>query len=130
MTTATRRGTGSAGQSTVELALGLPVLVAGLLFLMQVGLVVRDQVLVVHAARTAARAAAVEPGSPAPTLAVVRASPGLDPDRLRVSVVRRGAVGDLVEVRVSYTSLTDVVLIGPLLGAFELEATAAMQVEQ
>lgn len=123
------RARGSSGQSTVELALGLPALVVALLLLVQVGAVVRDQVLVVHAARAAARAAAVEPGASAPTVAVVRSTPGLDPDRLRVEVVDRGGVGGLVQVRVTYRAATDVVVVGSLLGDVDLEATAAMRVE-
>src|SRR4029078_2878808 len=42
------------GQATVELALVLPLVVFALLAILQVGLVVRDQVAVVHAAREAA----------------------------------------------------------------------------
>ena len=45
----------------MELALVLPLVVALLLAVVQVGLIVRDQVLVVHAAREAAREAAVDP---------------------------------------------------------------------
>ena len=48
------------GQSSVEVALLLPFLALLLLAVIQVGLVVRDQVLVVHVAREAARAAAVD----------------------------------------------------------------------
>ena len=55
----TRRREG--GQATVEVALLLPLLATMLLAVVQVGLVVRDQVLVTHAAREAARAAAVDP---------------------------------------------------------------------
>ena len=49
------------GQATVEIAMLLPVLVTTLLLVVQVGLLARDRVLTVHAARTAARAAADEP---------------------------------------------------------------------
>jgi Flp pilus assembly protein TadG len=44
------------GQATVEFALLLPVLVLAAVAIIQVGLVVRDFVSVVHAAREAARA--------------------------------------------------------------------------
>ena len=43
------------GQSTVELACILPIVVICLLLAVQAGLVVRDRVLVVHAARAAGR---------------------------------------------------------------------------
>ena len=48
------------GQATVELALGLPVVLLGVLLVVQVGLVVADQVRVVHAAREGVRVAAVD----------------------------------------------------------------------
>ena len=48
------------GQATVELALGLPLVLLGVLLVVQVGLVVADQVRVVHAAREGVRAAAVD----------------------------------------------------------------------
>lgn len=49
------------GQATVELALVLPVVVVVVLLVVQVVLVARERVLVVHAARAAARAVAVDP---------------------------------------------------------------------
>ena len=45
----------------------LPLVVFGLLAILQVGLVVRDQVAVVHAAREAARAASVDPDRSRPS---------------------------------------------------------------
>ena len=50
-------GNDDAGQAAVEVALVLPFLALVLLLVVQTALVVRDQVLVVHAAREAARAA-------------------------------------------------------------------------
>ena len=50
---------GERGQAALEFALCLPILALLLLALVQVGLVVCDQVAVVHAAREGARAAAV-----------------------------------------------------------------------
>ena len=49
------------GQATVELALSLPVVLLALALVVQVALVARDRVAVVHATRAAARAAVVEP---------------------------------------------------------------------
>ena len=57
---APRRTRGARGQSTVELALLLPVVVLLLLAVLQMGLLARDIVLVTHASREAARAAAVD----------------------------------------------------------------------
>ena len=44
---------GDEGQATVELALVLPVIAMLMLLLVQVGVLVRDQVLVIHAAAKA-----------------------------------------------------------------------------
>ena len=52
------------GQATVEVALMLPVLVILAMALVQVGLVARTTVLVHHAAREGARAAAVGGSGP------------------------------------------------------------------
>lgn len=49
------------GQATVELALALPVVLLALALVVQVALLARDRVAVVHAARAAARAAVVDP---------------------------------------------------------------------
>ena len=51
------------GQATVEFALVLPLIVFALLAILQVGLVARDQIAVVHAAREAARSRGGRSGS-------------------------------------------------------------------
>jgi len=124
------RGAEDGGQAAVEVALVLPLLALLLLLLVQVGLIVRDQVLVVHAAREAARAAAVESGDAAPDRAAMLAG-GLDRKRLDTRVVSDGSrvVGATVRVEVTYRSPTEVPLVGELLGDPELRATAAMRVE-
>ena len=121
-----RRGT--SGQAAVELALVLPVLALLVLALLQVALVVRDQVLVVHAAREAARAAAVEPSPGAPRSAAVAAS-SLDPDRLLVSVSPARATGATVAVTVSYRSETYAPIIGSLLPDVVVRGGASMRRE-
>ena len=84
------------GQATAEYALVLlgVAAVALLLAAVQVGLIVRDQVLVVHAAREAAREAAVDPDPAAAKRAAVEGS-GLRASRLRVTLT--GAVTMRVE---------------------------------
>ena len=52
-------GRGDDGQATVELALVLPLVALFALFVAQVGVVVREQVLLTHATREAVRAASV-----------------------------------------------------------------------
>ena len=55
-----RSDRGSVGSATVEFALVLPLVLVVVLALVQVGLLVRDRLLVEAAARAAARAAAVQ----------------------------------------------------------------------
>ncbi len=120
------RGTGAdAGQAAVELALVLPLVVMMMLLVVEVGLVGRDQVLVVHAAREAARAASVGASDDEVRGAAVSAGP-LASDRLRVEVARHAQSGGRVEVRVTYRSRTDLPLIGPLLPDIDLSAEATM----
>ena len=116
------------GQASVEVALLLPVLVLVLLVILQVGLIGRDLVLVSHASREAARAAAVDP-DPGAAEAAARASGGLDPRRLTVSVTGRGAAGSLVQVTVRYRAGTDVPLVGALLGERTIRSSTTMRVE-
>lgn len=113
----------------MELALVLPFVLLLMLFMVQLGLVLRDQLLVVHAAREGARAAAVEPTIEAARAGALRGG-ALDPGRLRV-VTRRTEAGssDLIEVTVTYRSTTTVPLIGSLLGDVTLSESTTMRVE-
>jgi Flp pilus assembly protein TadG len=123
-----RRGQGEGGQATVELALTIPFIGLLLLGIVQVGLVVRDQVLVVHAAREAARAAAVHSDAASAEAAALAGS-GLSSGRLTVVRGERGPPGSTVSVTVRYRTPTAVPLVGALLGDVDLSATAAMRVE-
>lgn len=116
------------GQATVEAALVLPLVASLLLVVVQIGLVVRAQVLVTHVAREAARTAAVDADPAAARRAAVAATT-LDPSRLSVTVSGRGGRGSRVTVRVAYREPTDVPLIGSLLGDVDLRAQATMRVE-
>lgn len=116
------------GQATVEAALVLPLVVLLLLGVVQIGLLVRAEVLVTHAAREAVRAAAVDPDPDAATRAATTAS-SLDAERMKVTVQGRDGPGSRVQVEVTYTAPTDVPLIGGLLGDVTLQATATMRVE-
>lgn len=121
--------TGEGGQSTVELALVLPLVALAALLVVQVGLVVRDVVLVNHAAREAARAAAVDADPDTAGRAAGRAGP-LAPDRLQVRVQRGHGPDRSVEVDLRYRSVTEVPLIGWLLPDVTVEAIAVMHDEQ
>lgn len=119
---------GDRGQASVELALLLPVVLLLVLAVVQVGLVGRDVVLVTHAARAAARAAAVDP-DPGAATAAARSASGLAEDRLVVSVRDRGGPGSRVRVTVSYRIPTDVPLAGGLVGDLRVSRTVTMRVE-
>jgi Flp pilus assembly protein TadG len=125
----TRRGRGDAGQAAVELALVLPLVVVVLLAVVQVGLLVRDQVLVVHAAREAARQTAVDPAADAARQAAVAGS-RLEPDRMAVTVSDRGGPGSRVRVEVRYRVPARVPVVGQAVGDVTLQAAATMRVER
>ena len=116
------------GQAVVELALTFPLVVLLLLAIVQVGLVVRDQILVVHAAREAARAGVVDADPNAPRRAAIGSS-GLDPHRLSVDSGDRGPVGSTLRVVVRYRSPTEVPVLGALLPDVGLRAVTTMRVE-
>jgi Flp pilus assembly protein TadG len=116
------------GQATVELALLLPVVVLLALAVLQLGLVARDVVLVAHAAREAARAAAVD-DQPDAARTAAKASGGLDPDRLSVAVSGGGEPGSRVRVEVRYRIRTSVPIVGALIADHEVTSTATMRFE-
>ena len=112
----------------MELALLLPVVVFLLLAVLQLGIVAREVVLVTHAAREAARAAAVDDASGAAMEAASESS-GLDTDRLDVEVSGREGPGSRVRVTVSYRIRTSVPIVGALMTDPRVASTATMRVE-
>lgn len=116
------------GQSSVELALLLPVVVLLVLAILQVGVIARDVVLVTHAAREAARAAAVDP-DPAAARAAAGRSSSLAADRMAIAVSPRGEPGTSVSVTVTYRAATSVPIVGAWLGDRSLRSTATMRIE-
>jgi hypothetical protein len=119
---------GARGQSTVELALVLPFVALAALGVVQVGVLVHDQVLLTHAAREAARAAAVSDDGAAPRRAA-EAGGGLRGERLTVRVEGRGPPGSYLDATLNYQDVTEVPLIGALLPDLTLQAHASMRVE-
>lgn len=112
------------GQSTVELALALPLICLMLCGIVQVAVIGRDQLAVQLAAREAARAAAVAAdASQAGTAAALRAV------ALRPLTVTISEANGMVTATVRYTDRTDVPLIGALLPDVTLAASVTMQVE-
>jgi Flp pilus assembly protein TadG len=113
------------GQATVELALTLPVLAAVLLAIVQVGLIARDDVLVLHAAREAARQAALGASDGAVRHAALAAGP-LDPSRVTVGTAR---AGDVVTVTIVYRIVPMITIMKPFIAKMRLEGHAAMAQE-
>lgn len=117
-----------AGQAAVELALALPLVALLLVLVAQAGMVVKDQVMVVHAAREAARAAAVDPEPGAGRRAATAAGP-LDPARLAV-VIRSSPAGlrgpPAVTAVVSYRSAVFVPLLAGVFPDILLTGRASM----
>src|SRR3954454_15682927 len=112
------------GQAAVELALVLPLVFVVLLGVVQVLLVGRAQIAVIHAAREGARAAAVAADPVGEGTAAATAAAGLDAQRLSVAVADGG---DTVTVTVRYVVPTDVPLVGVLIGDATVTGTATMR---
>lgn len=117
------------GQATVELALMLPLVALLLVAILEVAMVARDQNLVTHAAREAARAAAVDADPQVAVRAAERAGP-LDPNRMDVRVRGRDGVGSRVRVTVRYRTRARVPGIEDVVGDIVLRGTATMRVER
>lgn len=119
-----QRASRDRGQSTVELALALPLICLLLCAIVQVAVIGRDQLAVQLAAREAARAAAVaSDAAGAGTAAALRAI------ALRPLEVRISEANGTVTATVRYTNHTDVPLVGVLLSDVTLSASVTMQVE-
>ena len=121
----TPRARGESGQATVEFALVLPLVILAALAIIQVGLLVRDHLAVVHAAREAVRAASVDPDPSSAVDAAHRTLPHAD-----VDVSSRPSVGEPIAVEVRYRAVTDVPLVGVLFPDPVLHSRAVMRVER
>ena len=116
---------GGPGQATVEFALVFPLVVFAALAIIQVGLLVRDDLAVIHAAREAAREASVDPDVRHVIAAAHRTLPTAD-----VDVGPRPSVGEPISIDVSYRARTDVPLVGALFPDPLLRSRAVMRVER
>jgi hypothetical protein len=118
-----------AGQATVELALGLPILALVLAATVEVGLLASDQARLWHAAREAARVAAVDPDEADVIAAAERV--GLTP--LDVAVRPNPAYrkqGEAVSVFVAHVPEGRIPLLGKAMSLLRLTAEATMRIEQ
>jgi hypothetical protein len=112
------------GQATVELALVMPLIIGLLLIILNVGLIVRDQLAVWHAASAGARAASISPDSPDVVQQAVESEVKLRPIHLRI--VRDG---DLITVEAKYPRTIGLWLLEYISPPLTLSATVTMHVQ-
>ena len=118
------------GSATVELALVLPLVLTMTLALLQVGLLVKDQLVVVGSARAGAREASVSTEDSSVRDAVVEAAASLSPRGLDVAVHRSGGMGGAVKVSVVYHARPAIPVVQWLFpSSIDLSATATMRQE-
>lgn len=118
-------GRSQRGQASVELALVLPLVLMVLLVVVQVGLLARDRLVVVHATRAAARAVIVEPSTAAATTALRRQ--GVH-DSATVHVAGQLHAGGLATVVVQMPP-TRLPLVGRALAGVTLRESLTVHVE-
>jgi Flp pilus assembly protein TadG len=114
------------GSAAVEFALVLPLVLIVVLGLVQVGLLVRDRLLIEAAARAGARTAALQSDDGEARIAALQAAPGLDPSLVMVDVARVGARGAPVTVAITYLDVVRVPLVGWLVGSGVTMTTSAV----
>ena len=122
------------GQATLEAALTLPVVLIALLLIVQVGLVVRDALALVQAAREGARAAAVSASDDDARDAIRRSAGPLDASRIEISiepVAGDRSIGEAVDVRLSYVDHLSIPIVSRILSLdLPLHASATMRSER
>lgn len=104
----------------------LPLVLFLVLGLLQVGVMVRDQIMVLGAAREGVRQAIVTPDRGKISAAASAAAPGLS---LTVHVERGTERGDPARVEVSAPP-AQLPVVGAMVGGLTLRASAAMRMER
>jgi Flp pilus assembly protein TadG len=115
------------GSAVVEFAFVLPLLLVLMFGIMEVAVVARSEIQLLHAAREGARAAAASPDA-AVAANAARSALGPQGVNARISVVRPASVGSKATVTISLRHS----VAAPLFGGFpvDLGATASMRVER
>ena len=122
-----KRPRSARGLSSVEFALVLPAVVLVLLLGVQAAVFARDRILVVHAARVAARAVVVEPSERAALDALD--AHGMPTERLSVELRGDRSPGSVVEVTVRLRP-TALAIVGRVVARHELSETLGAAVEE
>jgi Flp pilus assembly protein TadG len=121
---------GERASAAVEFALVLPLILTLALALLQIGIFVKDQLVVEEAARAGARQAAVSTDDSSTRQAAVDAAVSLDPDRLDITVERDDQAGGPVTVKAAYRAPVSVPIVGWLFPSeVDLSATTVMRQE-
>jgi Flp pilus assembly protein TadG len=113
------------GQSTVEFALVLPVIVLFMLMIVQVGIVVRQKILVTNSSREAARILSVENNSGRATDKVKEMISDAD-----VKISRPSKQGEYLTVTVSDVVPSNLPIIGNILPDVTVKSKTSMRVEK
>jgi Flp pilus assembly protein TadG len=124
------RGRGERASASVEFALVLPLVLIMGLALLQVGLLIKNQLVVEGSARAGARQGAVTTDDAEVARAAELAAVSLDVGRLEAFVQRDGGAGTPVTVRVVYHAPVNVPVVAWLFpDTIDLEAVAVMRQE-
>jgi hypothetical protein len=108
----------------------LPILLIVALGVVQIGLILRDQLVLVEAARAGAREASVTEAAAEVQAAVDRAASTFDAGELSTDIERSGGQGSPVTVSLAYHDAPGVPFVGWLFpGVVDLHADATMRQE-
>lgn len=113
------------GQSTVELALLIPMLALFLMLILQVAVVVRQHVLVANAARTAARESSVNKNQSDAISLAHRSAP-----KSKVSISRPSTPGQYLKVKVTDKVESTLPIIGVVFPDITVSGESIMRVEK
>lgn len=112
------------GQAVVELALVVPVVVLFAMLVLQIGLVMRDQIALIHGCGAAARAASISPDPDTTAADVVGGIAAIS-----TATVATGTADGLITVTAKLTSITDLPIIGFLVPDVDLTASATYEIQ-
>ncbi len=123
-------GAGERGSAALEFALVLPLVLTMTLAVLQVGLLVKDQLVLEESARAGARQGAVSTDDGSVRDTAMRAAVSLDPERLVVSVTREPGQGSGVTVAVVYHDRAAIPIVSWLFpSTVDLSAAVTMRQE-